>query len=61
MNELRELKDEVILPADKGNVTVVMKRGDYNAKTKELLETTTYMLFKKDPTATHETMMSHKL
>ena len=41
MKELGGMEDEVILPTDKGNVTVVMNREEYNAKMKELLETGT--------------------
>ena len=32
LKELRSLEDEVILPADKGNATVVMKRSDYTTR-----------------------------
>ena len=61
MKELGEMEDEVILPADKGNATVVMKREEYNAKMKELLETATYRHIQKDPTATHETRLNRML
>ena len=37
VKEMRTWKDEVILPADKGNATVVMKRSDYNGKILQLL------------------------
>ena len=43
VKEMRTWKDEVILLADKGNATVVMKRSDYNGKILQLLgDPTTY-------------------
>ena len=41
---LKELKqmNVAILPADKGNSTVLMATEDYNTKMRRLLETTTY-------------------
>ena len=41
LKQLRGVEDEVILQADKGNVTVVM-RCDYNGKMEEMLGTGTY-------------------
>ena len=43
----REVK---ILPADKGNATVVMSKEQYKSKMEEHLGTDTYSLLKKDPT-----------
>ena len=44
-------EDQVILPADKGNATVVMERKDYDGKVRGLLnDTTTYQRLPKDPT-----------
>ena len=37
LKELRGLEDEVILPADKGNVTVMVRRCDYNDKMEQML------------------------
>ncbi len=55
LKELRSLEDEVILPADKGNATVMMKKSDYDERMRGMLEdTTTYKKLKKDPTATQE-------
>ena len=55
VKEMRTWKDEVILPADKGNATVVMKRSDYNGKILQLLsDPTTYRKLPKDPTTTQE-------
>ena len=52
----------LILPADKGNTTVVMKRSDYDDKMRGMLDdTTTYRKLWKDPTATQETRIVHKL
>ena len=62
LKELRDLEDEVILPTDKGNATVVMKRSDYDEKMGGMLDdTTTYRKLWKDPTATQESRIVHKL
>ena len=55
VKEITDCKDEVILPADKGKATVVMKKGDYNGKLQQLLsDSTTYRKLPKDPTPTQE-------
>ena len=41
LKELRGLEDEVILPVDKGNATVMMRRCDYDGKMEEMLGTGT--------------------
>ena len=61
LKELRGLEDEVILPADKGNVTVMMRRCDYDGKMEEMLGTGTYGKLRGDPTATQENRLSRKL
>ena len=61
LKELRGLEDEVILPADKGNATVVMTREDYNTKMRGMLETATYQQLKKDPTAAQERKLTSRL
>ena len=61
LKEMKYLEDEVILPADKGNATVVMRREDYSTKLKGMLETSTYRRLGKDPTATQESRLSRKL
>ena len=62
LKEMRSWDDQVILAADMGNATVVMERGDYDEKVKELLDdTTTYRRLPKDPTQTQETRLSRKL
>ena len=53
-------KDEniVILPADKGNATVVLDRTDYVAKMENLLDDDAYKKVKRDPTSRIETRIS---
>ena len=60
LKELRGLEDEVFLPVDKGNVTVVMRRCDYDGKMEEMLGTGTYGKLRGDPTATQEDRLSCK-
>ena len=50
---LKQLRDDdsiVILPADKGNVTVVMERSVCREKIKEILSDGNYSPLRKDPT-----------
>lgn len=61
VQELRRDDSIVILPADKGNVTVVMNRNDYNSKMEALLQSTDYEIVKKDPTAKLEKMLNDML
>ncbi len=62
---LKRLKDErdiMILPADKGRAVVVMNSKGYTSKAKELLsDTTTYKPLKKDPTSKYSTQVIKKL
>ncbi|XP_045477895.1 uncharacterized protein LOC123683043 [Harmonia axyridis] len=54
---LKELKSDPtikILPADKGNATVIMDVDQYNEKIKEVLEAGEYKKLKKDPTSSVE-------
>ncbi|XP_037529362.1 uncharacterized protein LOC119406703 [Rhipicephalus sanguineus] len=51
LRELREDPTIVILPADKGNATVVLDRRDYDRKVQDHLVSGTYGKLKKDPTA----------
>lgn len=39
----------MMIPADKDNVTVIMKTLDYDTKIRELLEPATYRKLNKDP------------
>ena len=61
LKELKGLKDKMILPADKGNTTVMMRRCDYDGKMEEILGTGTYEKLRSDPTATQENRLSQKL
>ncbi|XP_077528258.1 uncharacterized protein LOC144139901 [Haemaphysalis longicornis] len=50
---IRNLRDDdnvVILPADKGNCTVVLDRQAYESKVQDLFDCSTYEKLKKDPT-----------
>ena len=47
---LKENKEIVILPADKGNATVVLNRDQYTSKMKELLDQDDYRITKRYPT-----------
>lgn len=51
----------VILPADKGNATVVMDREGYRKKIMEHLDDSTYRKLKTDPTAKIEKRISQSL
>ena len=39
LKELKGLEDEVILPADKGDATMVMRRCNYDGKMEDMLRT----------------------
>ncbi|XP_071439029.1 uncharacterized protein [Hetaerina americana] len=47
---LRRNPDIVILPADKGNATVLLKTEDYHQKVQQLLADATYRRIPRDPT-----------
>ncbi|XP_077516597.1 uncharacterized protein LOC144127356 [Amblyomma americanum] len=52
VNILRRNQGIVILPADKGNATVMLNRPDYEKKMRDLLQDrSTYVALKKDPTS----------
>ena len=60
LEELRELKDKVIISADKGNATVMMDREI--GKKMDMLGTATYNnKLKEDPMATQESKISQEL
>ena len=59
LNSLKRDKDIVILPADKGNTTVVIDRTNYDEKMRAVINTPTYK--KKDPTKTEEPKALRKL
>ena len=54
MNTLCSHKEITILPADKGNATVVIDTADYEKKVADLLEHPPFKKLKKDPTARNE-------
>ncbi|KAM3823585.1 uncharacterized protein M6D78_018813 [Vipera latastei] len=51
----------IILPADKGNATVVMNSSDYHTKLSNLLRDSTYKLLKTDPTTYLEKTTKSKI
>ncbi|KAL0269180.1 UNVERIFIED_CONTAM: hypothetical protein PYX00_006992 [Menopon gallinae] len=50
IKNLKRNQDIIILPADKGNATVILNKTDYQEKMEQLLENSTYTKTKKDPT-----------
>ena len=62
---LKRLKTDeniVILPADKGRVTVVMDKTDYNDKMDSLVnDKQTYEVLKRDPTPALQRKLNNKL
>ncbi|XP_046406364.1 uncharacterized protein LOC124171266 [Ischnura elegans] len=54
LKALRENQDILILPADKGNATVLMKQVEYQKKISELLSDTIYRKLGKNPMAKAE-------
>ena len=52
LQELGSLEDEVNLPVDKGNATVMMRREDYDTKMRGIQDTAIYRRLEKHPTAT---------
>ena len=55
MRKLQRDKDIVIIPADKGNATVVMDLSEYTRKIEDLLRDESHEKFKKDPTSQTKT------
>ena len=55
IKQLQQMEDVVILPADKGNVTVIMVKLDYHEKIDQMLsDSDTYRSIKKDPSSRAE-------
>lgn len=50
LKELRRNEDIIILPADKGNATVIMDSNDYHRKIETLLDDPSYQRITTDPT-----------
>ena len=61
LRNLRHDDSIVILPADKGNVTVVMNKDDYKEKMQEVLQEGEYRIVVADPTARVEKSMNDEL
>ena len=61
LKDLRKDDSIVILPADKGNATVVLDRTKYEKKMNKLLEDETYKTLSKDPTSKVESRISKAL
>ena len=59
---LRKDQDRLVIPADKGNCTVVMDRKDYDDKVQQMLSNQrTYKVLDKDPTQRTERKLNEKL
>ena len=54
IKELRRDNTRMALTADKGVSMVVMDKEDYNTKSEELLQTSTYQVLSTDPTNRHK-------
>jgi competence protein ComGF len=50
LRNIRNNKEIIVLPADKGNATVIMKTEDYHNKLQNLLKDTAYSVTPRDPT-----------
>ena len=59
--KLNKTENITILPADKGNATVVMKSEDYNTKMEQLLDDPNYKRVSKDPTTYLEKTTKSKI
>ncbi|XP_037513735.1 uncharacterized protein LOC119390235 [Rhipicephalus sanguineus] len=59
--DLKKDRTIVVLPADKGNSTVVMDRADYEKRAGELLNGEAYSKMKKDPTPQTQTNLNRLL
>lgn len=59
---LKKHQNLLVNKADKGNVTVVMNRSEYESKCQDILnDSTTYEMIKKDPTKTIEKQISDQI
>ena len=61
LRKLETNADITILPADKGNATVILDTLDYVEKAKELLENPPFRKLKKDPTGRNEKKVNETL
>ena len=61
LKELKKDQDKVILTADKGVAMVVMEKKDYNKKSEDLLNQTTYKALTTDPTSKYKSKLINLL
>ena len=61
ISDLKHNNSIVILPADKGNKTVVMDKSEYKEKIVNLLDDKAYCKLKRDPTTTTDRKISETL
>lgn len=61
LKKLRENKEVVILPADKGNATVILNSADYREKMMKLLDDPAYTVRSADPTTYLEKTTKQKI
>lgn len=62
LHNLRKDQDRLVIPADKGNCTVVMDRKDYDDKVQQMLnDQRIYKVLDKDPTQRMERKLNEKL
>ena len=54
LHSLKEDKEIIILPADKGRATVILNKEDYIKKCNDHLDSGPYIKLKKDPTERQE-------
>ena len=61
LKKLEEDKDIVVLPADKGNATVLLDKSEYNQKMNDLLKDASYKRLKGNPTTRVERKVADAL
>ena len=61
IKELKQDEDIVILPADKGNTTVILSKEEYVSKLTDMIGCDTYKKLKKDPTRAKESNVTREL
>ena len=61
LQQLEKDKNIVILPADKGNATVVLNKDDYNQKMNDLLKDASYKRLRNNPTTKVEKKVADAL
>jgi hypothetical protein len=61
IDESKNNKSIIVSKADKGNITVIQNRSDYDRKFSSLIETDDYTLLKADPTKSLEIKLNYTL